>query len=205
MDVEHTLPATGLDNSVAIRPLSYAWFVVFVLLIFPLHESAHYVTYRLLGIEVPMTLNTASPVDRSLRSPVAELAGPLMNLIVATASAAAYLRLKRRREWLAQLALASAMMRLVVYVLVVGAAVVTGSGLSRGNDEPIAANLWGLPSLALVAVFTLPCVSIVASVVQTFEGNWMRRGLHLLGFGFIVLCIGLLVGNVLDPWLFPNR
>ena len=37
---EHTLPATGLGNSAVIGPRFYAWFVVFVLLIFPLHESA---------------------------------------------------------------------------------------------------------------------------------------------------------------------
>ena len=138
MVIEHTLHATNLYKPPVVGPRSYVLFAVFTLLIFPLHESAHYVTYRLLGVEVPMTLNTASPVDRSLRIPVAELAGPLMNLLVATVSAGAYLRLKRRQEWLAQLALASAMMRLVVYVLVVGAAVVTGSGLSLGNDEPIA-------------------------------------------------------------------
>lgn len=183
----------------------YILFAVFTLLLFPVHESAHYLTYRLLGVHLQMTLNTASPKDQPQRRPIAELAGPLLNLVVASVAAFAYRNLPRTRPWWAALALASAMQRLVVYVLVVGAALVTGSGLSLGNDEPIAAHLWGLPSLTLVGVLTLPFVIIVWSVVRTFQGTRARAILHVLGLGFAMLCLGLLVGDVLDPWLFPNR
>jgi H+/Cl- antiporter ClcA len=97
------------------------------------------------------------------------------------------------------------MLRLVVYVLVTVAAIVTGSGLSLGNDEPIAAHLWRLPSLTLVGVFTIPLVVIVRSIVRTFQGSRKRTILHVIGLGLTTLFLGLLVGNVLDPWLFPRR
>ncbi len=54
----------------------YWLFAMFtVLLLFPVHEFGHYITNRLLGIHLQMTLNTASPDDQSLRRPVAELPG----------------------------------------------------------------------------------------------------------------------------------
>ena len=193
-----------------VRPVSfglplYLLFAVFTLLLFPLHESAHYLTYRLLGVHLHMTLNTASPKDQSERRPIAELAGPLLNLVLASAAALAYDNSHSQRLWWAALGLTSAMMRLVIYVLVIGAAMVTGSGLSLGNDEPIAAHLWGLPSLTFVGVLTVPFVLIVWSIVRTFRGSRVRKVLHVLGLGLTMLCLGMLVGNVLDPWLFPNR
>jgi hypothetical protein len=77
----------------------YLLFAAFALLIFPLHESAHYLTYRMLGIRVPMTLNTASPVDQSQRKPIAELAGPLLNLAIAGASARPDRRIYALSDW----------------------------------------------------------------------------------------------------------
>jgi hypothetical protein len=178
---------------------------MFTLLLFPLHESAHYLTYRLLGVDLHMTLNTAPPKGQSQRHPIPELAGPLLNLLVAGLATLAYRNLRWGRQSWAALAMASAMMRLVVYVLVVGAALVTGSGLSLGNDEPIAAHLWGLPSLTFVGVLTVPFVIVVWNIVRTFPASRARRGLHVIGLGLTMLCLGMLVGNVLDPWLFPNR
>src|SRR5262249_51392729 len=105
----------------------------------------------------------------------------------------------------AALALSASMMRLVVYALVVGASIVSGSGLSLGNDEPIAAHLWGLPSLTFVGLLTVPFVAIFWSIVRTVDGSWGRKILHVLGLGLATLCLGMLIGNVLDPWLFPNR
>lgn len=183
----------------------YLLYVLFVLILFPVHELGHYVTYRLLGIHLQMTLNTASPANQALRKPIAEIAGPLVNLIVASTATIAFHLGGRRHHWLAALALAAAMARLVVYGLVVGGAVVTGSGLSLGNDEPIAAHLWGLPSLSLVAVLAVPLVFIVWSIVRTFETSTARKILHVVAFTVIMLCIGIFVGDVLDPWLFPNR
>ncbi len=193
------------EQSISVGLKFYILFAIFTLLLFPVHESAHYLTYRILGVHLQMTLNTASPNDQSQRKPTAELAGPLLNLIVASVAALAYRNLHRHPQWWAALALASAMMRLVVYVLVVGASLVTGSGLTLGNDEPIAAHLWGLPNLTFVGGLTLPFVIIVWSVVRTFQGSRARTNLHVLGLGFTMLCLGMLVGNVLDPWLFPNR
>src|SRR5215470_6933792 len=76
-----------------------AGFLVFGLIMFPAHEMAHYITYRVLGIHVHMTLNTASPSDRALRRPVAELAGPLFNLGVAAISAVLLLKTSARGWW----------------------------------------------------------------------------------------------------------
>ncbi len=202
--------ATGVSLKQEVQPISfglslYAVFVLCTLLLFPLHESAHYLTYRLLGVHLQMTLNTASPRDQSQRKAIAELAGPLLNLIIASTAALAYHTFHRQRQWWAALGLASAMMRLVVYVLVVGAAIVTGSGLSLGNDEPIAGHLWGLPSLTFVGVLAVPFVVIVWTIVRTVDGSWRRRALHMIGLGLTMLCVGVFVGNVLDPWLFPNR
>ena len=193
------------EQPLSVGPSFYILFAVCTLLLFPLHESAHYVTYRILGIHLQMTLNTASPKDQSQRKPIAELAGPLLNLVVASAAGLAYQISRRQRRFWAALALASAMLRLVVYVLVTVAAIVTGSGLSLGNDEPIAAHLWGLPSLTLVGVFTIPFVVIVRSIVRTFQGSRKRASLHVIGLGLTTLSLGMLVGNVLDPWLFPRR
>jgi hypothetical protein len=126
--------ATFLPVTHGVRPVSfglplYMLFAVCTLLLFPLHESAHYLTYRLLGVHLHITLNTASPKDQSERRPIAELAGPLLNLVVAsTAAALAYHSSHGQRQWWAALGLASAIFRLVIYVLVVAAAMVTGSG-----------------------------------------------------------------------------
>jgi hypothetical protein len=202
--------ATSVPVIQRVRTLSfgtqlYALFALCTLLLFPLHESAHYLTYRLLGVHPHMTLNTASPQDHSQRKPIAELAGPLLNLVVASTAALAYHNSHVQRQSWAALGLASAMMRLVIYVLIVGAAIVTGSGLSLGNDEPIAAHLWRLPSLTFVGMLTAPFVVIVWSIVQTFQGSRLRKVLHVLGLGLTTLGLGMLIGNVLDPWLFPNR
>ena len=202
--------ATSVSVTQGVRPLSFGWplyilFVLCTLLLFPVHESAHYLTHRLLGVDVHMTLNTASPKDQSKRRPIAELAGPLLNLVVASMAVLAYHKSHGQRQLWASLGLASAMMRLVIYVLVVGAAIRTGSGLSLGNDEPIAAHLWGLPSLTFAGVLTVPFLLLVWSVVRTFQGRPGSKFLHVLGLGLTTLCVGMFVGNVLDPWLFPNR
>jgi hypothetical protein len=196
---------TRAERSLSVGLSFHALFAVCTLLLFPLHESAHYLTYRILGIHLHMTLNTASPNDQSQRKPIAELAGPLLNLAVASVAALAYQTFQRQRRLWAALALASAMMRLVIYVLVAAAAIATGSGLSLGNDEPIAAHLWGLPSLTLAGVLTIPFVIIVWSIVRTFQGSRICTILHVIGLGFTMLFLGMLVGNALDPWLFPNR
>ena len=97
------------------------------------------------------------------------------------------------------------MMRLVIYILVVGAAVVTGSGLSLGNDEPIAARLWGLPSLTFVALMAVPFAWITGMVASAAWGRWPLAVRHLVVRAVLMLGVGVLVGNVLDPWLYPRR
>lgn len=183
----------------------YLLFAALTLVLFPVHEFGHYFTYRLLGVHLHMTLNTASPEDQSLRKPIAELAGPLVNLVIAIGAALAYRMLYPKKAWLAALALAAAMFRLAVYLMVVGVAIFTGSGMSMGNDEPIAAHLWGIPSLTFVGLFTVPFVIIVWSIARTFRASRTRTILHVLGLGFAALCLGFLIGDVIDPWLFPNR
>jgi hypothetical protein len=192
-----TLP----DNPWGMR--QFALFTVSLLLIFPVHEFAHFLTYRFFGVDVRLTLNTASPTDQSQRFALAELAGPLLNLVIAIGAAIAF-RLYRRM-WLAHLALAAAMMRLVIYGLVLVAAMITGSGLSLGNDEPTAARLAGLPSLTFVGVFAVPFAWVVHVVVKAMYSGVVRRLRYVLLLAFITLCVGLLVANVLDPWLFTDK
>jgi hypothetical protein len=128
-----------------------------------------------------------------------------MNLVVASFAGIAFHVSGRRSRWWAAMALASAMMRLVVYVVVVGAALVTGSGLSMGNDEPIAAHLWGLPRLTFVAVLSVPFVAILWSIVRRFQGRAARKTMRVAAFALVTLALGVLIGDVLDPWLFPGR
>ena len=183
----------------------YLIFLLTAFLIFPVHELAHYVTYRLSGVQLQMTLNTASPQDQSLRRPLPEIAGPLLNLALAVAALCAFCNDEPRKIYWAALALAAALMRLALYILILAAALVSRSGLSLGNDEPIAAHLWGLPSLTFVALFSVPLLLIVWSVVRTFQCSRTRTWLHVFGFSLLLISIGALIGNVLDPWLFPTR
>ena len=81
----------------------YFLFAAFTLLLFPVHELGHYVTYRMLGVRVHMTLNTASPEDQSKRKPVPELAGPFVNLVIATGAALTYRKMRPHKPWLAAL------------------------------------------------------------------------------------------------------
>jgi len=170
MSTAASVPRANEFRKLSVGLRFYLLFVLFTLLIFPLHESAHYLTYRLLGVHLHMTLNTASPQDQSQRKPIAELAGPLLNLVIASGAAVVYHNSRGRMQWASALALAAALMRLVIYILVVVAAIATRSGLSLGNDEPIAAHFWGLPSLTFVAILTVPFALIVWSIVQRFQG-----------------------------------
>jgi len=183
----------------------YLLFSLLILSLFPVHEFGHYLAYRLLGVHLQMTLNTASPEDQSLRKPVPELAGPVVNLIIAAGAWFAYQSPAQKRTWLAALALASAMFRLVIYFVVLLVAIFTGSGLSMGNDEPIAARLWGIPSFTFVGIFAVPFVLIVWDIVRRFRASRFQTVLHLFGLGLVTLCLGILIGRVIDPWLFPTR
>jgi hypothetical protein len=138
------------ERSLSVGLSFYVLFAVCTMLLFPLHAPAHYFAYRIPSIHLHITLNTASPNDQSQRKPIAELAGPLLNLVVPSVAAMAYQNVRRQRRLWAAMALASAMIRLVIYVLVAVAAIATGSGLNLGNEEPIAAHIWGLPHFALV-------------------------------------------------------
>lgn len=138
----------------------YGIFGLFTLLLFLPHEFAHCIAYRALGVSVRLTLNHASPNDPTQRNSGAELAGPALNLLVAVAAMTVFQRVRKGRQWWAALALAAAMTRLVVYGIVIAAAVVTGSGLSMGNDEPIAAHLVGLPSLTFVGLL-MPFFAVI--------------------------------------------
>jgi hypothetical protein len=183
----------------------YFVFAACLLLVFPLHESAHYLTYRSMGIHLQMTLNTASPADQSQRKPIAEFAGPLFNLLLAIGCALAYCTASRGRLLWAAMGLAASMMRLVIYAIILVAAIITGSGMAMGNDEPIAASLWGLPSLTFVAALSPLFVLVVWLLLRDFRETLRMKVLNAVGLSLVTLCIGLLIGNVLDPWLFPHR
>lgn len=183
----------------------YALFAVLMLVLFPLHESAHYLAYRAIGVHLRMTLNTASPTDQLLRRPFPELAGPLLNLALGI-FAALMLRFSGRASffWSAT-ALAASLMRLVIYLLILAVAVKTGSGLSMGNDEPIAAHMWGLPSLTFICLLSVPFICVVWAAVDKWDGSRLAKTLNLFGLVLVTFGIGILIGNVVDPWLFPKR
>ena len=199
------------DSTVPVAPEpTFGWrlyvlFAACLLLVFPLHEFAHYVTYRAMGVHLQMTLNTASPRNQSQRKPIAEFAGPLFNLLLAIGCVGAYYAALRGRLVWAAMGLAASMMRLVVYVIIVVAALVSGSGMTMGNDEPIAARLWGLPSLTLVAALSPPFIIILWLFLRSFSGTTHAKILNAIGLMILTFCAGMLVGNVLDPWLFPGR
>ena len=193
-----------------VRPRSfdlrfYGLFALCLLLIFPMHESAHYLTYRALGIHVPLTLNTASPIDQSQRKPIAEFAGPLFNLLLAIGCAFAYSMLTNGRLLWIALGSAASMMRLAIYVIIVITAAVAGSGMAAGNDEPIAAHLWGLPDLTFVGALAPLFAFIMWYFLRSLAGSIRSKLLNVLCLTLVTLGIGVFVGNVLDPWLFPHR
>jgi hypothetical protein len=183
----------------------YALFAILMLVLFPLHEGAHYLAYRAIGVHLHMTLNTASPKDQLLRRPFPEFAGPLLNLALGI-FALLILRFSDKAHvfWSAT-ALAASLMRVVIYLLILGVAVKTGSGLSMGNDEPIAAHMWGLPSLTFVCLLSVLFIYIIGAVVDTWAGSRLSKALNLFGLALVTFGIGILIGNVLDPWLFPKR
>jgi uncharacterized membrane protein len=193
-------------NTTEPRPaLVLAVFAVFALLMFPAHESAHYITYRALGIHLQMTLNTASPSDAALRRPVAEIAGPVFNLVVAALTALLFLKTSARAWWQRELGLAACLMRLDIYALILIASLITGSGMSLGNDEPIAARQWGLPSLVLVFVLLVPFLWIAAAVTRSAWRTRSSRAAQFVIRAIIMFAIGILIGSVLDPWLFSRH
>jgi hypothetical protein len=176
-----------------IQPISISWkfyarFCLCAMLMFPLHEFSHYLAFRMLGVNVRPTLNTASPRRSWQRKPMSEPAGPLLNLALAGWCAVAARKLNRLPACFAALALASSTMRLVIYVLVLGAALVTGSGLKLGNDEPIAADLWRLPSLVLVGVLAVPFLVIISLVMRQFAGQSRSRASKEAGATRLYTC-----------------
>lgn len=108
----------------------------------------------------------------------------------------------RGQEAWGALALAAAMLRLVVYAIVIVAALFLGSGFALGNDEPIAARLLGLPSLSFVGLLAPLFAGVVWTVTRTFHARWYGRVGHLLGLGLTTLALGIFVGRILDPWIF---
>jgi hypothetical protein len=153
----------------------YVLFVLVTIAIFPIHESAHFLAYRAFGVHLYMTLNTASPADQDQRLPMAEIAGPLLNLVLA-AAATVLLRVstKYRRLW-ATTALSASLMRLAIYLVIVVATLITGSGLAVGNDEPIAAHMWHLNSLTLVGLLSVPFLLVVWTVSRSLTGTPSQR------------------------------
>jgi hypothetical protein len=56
-----------------------------------------------------------------------------------------------------------------------------------------------------VGLFRVPFLGIVYSVVKDLTPGSLRRTGYVAILMVITLAIGVLVGNVLDPWLFHNR
>lgn len=97
------------------------------------------------------------------------------------------------------------MIRLVIYVMIFVATLVTGSTLSMGNDEPIAAHLLGWPGLTFVVVLAPLFATVAWLIFSGLVENRLARTAHLIATALVVFCIGLLVGQLIDPWLFPRN
>jgi|SRR5579864_7227697 len=196
--------AALMRERVAVTWKFYFIYALWMLLLFPVHESAHYVGYRMAGVSVRMTLNTVTPYDETQRRAAPELAGPLMNLVVGAVAVYAFYHAKRGHQWWAALALCAALFRLAIYLIVLVGAAVTGSGMGMGNDEPIAASLLHLPSLTFVFLLTPFFLMIVWCVLRDIEGSWLRRSGHLLGLTAVTIGLGVFIGQFVDFWLFPR-
>lgn len=59
-------------------------------------------------------------------------------------------------------------------------------------------------SLTFVAILAPIFLGIVWFVAKRLAGRWIRRIAHLVGFGLTTLFLGVLVGEILDHWLFPR-
>ena len=176
-----------------------ALYALFLVLLFPAHESGHWLAYRWFDVPTRFTLNTVSPLVRGERRPQAEVAGPLVNLGFAVVALFVWRR-THRQGW-AALALAASFIRLVIYAIVIAVAGVSGNAMTMGNDEPLAARLWHLPTLSILAVLALPLVAVTALILRDANRPWVA----VAQFALVTLLVGTLVGNVLDPWLFPPR
>jgi hypothetical protein len=110
--------AAQMKEKVAVTWKFYFIYALWMLLLFPVHEPAHYIGYRMAGVPVRMTLNTVTPYDETQRRATPELAGPLMNLVVGALSVYGLHHVQRGRQWWAALALCSAIFRLAVYLIV---------------------------------------------------------------------------------------
>jgi hypothetical protein len=51
----------------------------------------------------------------------------------------------------------------------------------------------------------VPFIYIVWAVGRHSAGSRFSKAVNLCGLASVTFGIGILIGNVLDPWLFPKR
>jgi hypothetical protein len=186
-----------------IRPRFYACYAGALLVLFPLHAAVHLVAYQALGIPVQATYFSVRPAAGFGRAPLAELAGPILNLTIALSAGFAYQSATQRRTLWAVLAVGAALVRLTNYVAISAAAALSGSGMTVLADESLAAHLWGLPSLLFVGALAVPFSAVTWSVVRTFGNSTIRRAGHLVTLAVLTQSLTIFAGNVFDRFLFP--
>lgn len=180
----------------------YLLFAVFVFVQFPIHELGHLLAFEIAGIPAEMSLNRTSPLDPAMNHAGAVLAGPLLTLGIAAFAAWGFWRFRRFRLAWAAVAFSAASFRLLLYVVLTVAAL---SGSEFGsNDEPIAADLLGLPDLTFVALLGIPFVIVVAAVMVGVEGSRLKKLGHIVLMLIITFGIATVVEQGLQPLVFPS-
>jgi hypothetical protein len=121
-----------------------AWTLVFTVIGLPLHELAHALTYRLMGVPVRFTLNTTTPDPDEPLWP-ATLSGPTFTLFLGCLGAFVFSRSLDPVVALAGLGLAFSQlsMRPVLHLVML-------SGRMLENDEIQIADALGLPRVLVI-------------------------------------------------------
>ncbi len=121
-----------------------AWTFVFTVIGLPLHELAHALTYRLMGVPVRFTLNTTTPDPDEALWP-ATLSGPTFTLFLGCLGAFVFSRSLDPMISLAGLGLALSQLavRPVLHLVML-------SGRMLENDEVQIADALGLPRVLLI-------------------------------------------------------
>jgi hypothetical protein len=159
-----------------------------VVVTFAIHEAGHYLVGRLLGYQMTVTLNSASPVGAygsSLHAALADLGGPAVTLLQALVAVAL---IQRGSGMLAYgFLFAAFMMRLLA----------AGVSVFHPNDEArismaIGLGMWVLPVL------------VVAALGLMLAHAYRRLGLHwsVNVWSWVVASIGVAMVVIADVLLF---
>jgi hypothetical protein len=166
-----------------------AWTFVFTVIGLPLHELAHALTYRLMGVPVRFTLNTTTPEPDEPLWP-ATLSGPTFTLFLGCLGAFVFSRSFDQTVALAGLGLAVSQLavRPALHVVML-------SGRMLENDEVQIADELGWPRVPVIlAAFAGYAFMLVLTVLLA-----LRFG--VAWWSLVAALLMTFVGTVLTLWL----